>query len=153
MNEYEKLCAYMKILYCNLFTLHHNLTGGNWYGDHEHLEEYYEKIGEMLDELVERGLSLGYKEPSISEAVLAFSGDILPCMDREKPETFGYVLEAFRSAAGLLRAAEAIVPPDVQNRLQEWEYELNFEADYKIVRLLGGVRRAHRQEQPEYDDD
>lgn len=152
MNEYEKVCAYLKIVYCNLFSLHHNLVGGNWYGDHERLGKYYAEIGEILDELVERGLSLGYKEPSISEAVLAFSGDVLPCMDRGKEESFGYVMEAFRSAAGLMKAAEAIVPPDVTNELQEWEYDLNFEADYKIARTLGKTTGGHRSAQYEEDD-
>lgn len=151
MNEYEKLCAFLKIVYCNLFSLHHNLVGGNWYGDHEHLGKYYSKIGEILDELVERGLSLGYKEPSISDSVLMFSGDVLPCTDREKRESFGYTMEAFRSVTGLMKAAEATVPPDVQNKLQEWEYDLNFEADYKIARTLGKAPGMRSVE--EYDDD
>lgn len=152
MNEYEKACAYLKIVYANLFSLHHNLTGGNWYGDHERLGAYYSKIGEMLDEMVERGLSLGYREPSISEAVLAFSGDVLPCAEREKGESFGYVMEAFRAAAGLMRAAEAIAPPDVQSRLQEWEYALNFEADYKLVRALGKTPESRKAAQYDEDD-
>lgn len=152
MNEYEKLCAYLKIVYSNLFSLHHNLVGGNWYGDHEHLGDYYEKVGEILDKLVERGLSLGYKEPSISEAVMLFSKEVLPCQDREKEESFGCVFEAFRSAAIMMRTAEAIVPPDVQNKLQEWEYELNFEADYKISRLLRKTPEQRKKEQYEDDD-
>lgn len=152
MNEYERMCAYLKILYCNLSTLHHNLVGGNWYGDHERLGEYYEHIGEVLDELVERGLSLGYKEPSISDAVLAFSGDVLPCVVRGKDDSFGLVMEGFRSAAGLMRATESTVPPDVQNKLQEMEYWLNFEADYKIARLLGKAQGAKMAERYEDDD-
>lgn len=153
MNEYEKLCAYLKIVYCNLFSLHHNLVGGNWYGDHERLGDYYQKIGDMLDELVERGLSLGYKEPSINDAVIAFSNDILPCQDREKGDSFGYVLEAFRSAAGLMKSAETIVSPDVQNKLQEMEYDLNFEADYKIERLLNQTAGKAKQKIYNEDDD
>ena len=152
MNEYERLCAYLKVVYNNLFSLHHNLVGGNWYSDHERLGGYYAAIGEILDELVERGLSLGYKEPSISEAVLAFSSDVLPCMERKKEESFGYVLEAYRSAAGLMKGAEAIVPPDVQNRLQEWEYGLNFEADYKIARMLGKTPASRKAAIYEEDD-
>lgn len=149
MNEYQRLCAFLKIVYANLFTLHHNLVGGNWFGDHEHLQDYYEHIGDMLDELVERGLSLGFKEPCINEAVLAFSNDILPCMDRDKETSFSYVLKAFRSAAGMMTAAKEITPPDVQNKLEEFIYYLNFEADYKIARLLGHTSG----EQAEIDDD
>lgn len=149
MNEYQRLCAFLKIVYANLFTLHHNLVGGNWFGDHEHLQDYYERIGNMLDELVERGLSLGYKEPGINEAVLAFSNDILPCVDREKDTSFRYVIAAFRSAAGMMNLAKAIVPPDVQNKLEEFIYYLNFEADYKLARLLGQTSG----EVAELDDD
>lgn len=61
-------------------------------------------------------------------------------------------MEAFRSAAGLMKAAEAIVPPDVTNELQEWEYDLNFEADYKIARTLGKTTGGHRSAQYEEDD-
>lgn len=107
----------------------------------------------MLDELVERGLSLGYKEPSINDAVIAFSNDILPCQDREKGDSFGYVLEAFRSAAGLMKSAETIVSPDVQNKLQEMEYDLNFEADYKIARLLNQTAGKAKQKIYNEDDD
>lgn len=151
MNEFEKLCAYLKIVYCNLFSLHHNLAGGNWFSDHERLGSYYAQIGEILDELVERGLSLGYREPSVSESVLAFSGDVLPCQNREKEESFGYVMNAFRAAAGMMKAAESIVPEDVKNKLQEWEYRLNFEADYKLARLLG--KAAGEREEERYEDD
>lgn len=151
MNEYEKMCAYFKIMYANIFSLHHNLIGGNWHSDHKQLGKYYEMIGIYLDELIECGLSLGYKEPSISDAVLTFSNEVLPCMNREKGESFGYILEAFRSAAGMLKAAEAVVPPDVQNKLQEIEYELNLEADYKIVRLLNAT--APTAPTYDYDDD
>ena len=102
MNEFEKLCAYLKIVYCNLFSLHHNLVGGNWFSDHERLGSYYAQIGEILDELVERGLSLGYREPSVSESGLAFSGDVLPCQNREKEDSLSFVMNGVRAAAGMM---------------------------------------------------
>ncbi len=136
MNEYERLCAFLKIVHANLFSLHHNLVGGNWYGDHEHLGEYYSHIGEMLDEVTERGLSLGYKEPSISDSVLMYSTNILPTVSRGKEESFRYVLDSFHSIAGMMEATKAIVPVDVQSKLDEMIYWLNFEADYKVARLL-----------------
>lgn len=70
-----------------------------------------------------------------------FQTTFLPCMDRDKETSFSYVLKAFRSAAGMMNAAKEITPPDVQNKLEEFIYYLNFEADYKIARLLGPYKR------------
>ena len=150
MNEYQKLLAFLKITGENLKILHHNLVGGDWFANHEQLGEYYEKIAEIADEATERGLSLGYKEPTISEAVLLFQSDILPAMDRDTRESFAVVSAAFRSIAGMMSAAKAITPPDVQNKLDEWIYSFNFEADYKLARLLGKTPEATAEE--EWDD-
>lgn len=155
MNEYERLCAFLKIVVANLYVLHHNLFGGNWFSDHERLGDYYDKIGDMADAVIERGLSLGYREPNITEAALTFTGDVLSCDNREARESFSLVREYFRSLAGMMDAAMPDVPPDVQNKLQEWQYWLNIEADYKLARLLdespGGREIGFRR--PELDDD
>lgn len=150
MNEYQKLCAFLKIAKENIAVLHRNLVGGSWFSDHEKLGEYYDKVGEITDELAERGLSLGYKEPTISEALLLFQTDIYPATDREARESFGMTASIFRSIAGLMNAAKAITPPDVQNRLEEWIYWFNYENDYKIARFLGKTPEAKVEE--EWDD-
>lgn len=149
MNEYERLIAYMKIAYNNLTTLHRNLVrDAGWFGNHEQLAKWYGDMGEQIDDLAETGLLLGYREPSIAEAVLEFGSDVLPAETRELDETLRRAGEIMRSVAGLMGAAEAIVPPDVLNRLQEHEYHWNKEANYKIAHALGEpFRRA-----PEDDD-
>jgi len=156
MNAYERLCAFLKIVVENLLTLHHNLVGGNWFSDHERLGDYYDKLSDMADAVIERGLSLCYREPSIAEAVLAFSGDVLPCESREAYDSFSLTREYFRSLAGMMEAAMKDAPPDVQNKLQEWQYWLNLEADYKLARLLnespGGRRIGFRRPEPDDDD-
>lgn len=136
MNSYERLCAFIKVVYENIFVLHHNLVGGNWFSDHERLGDFYEKIGGYADTLIEAGLMIGYREPSISEAVLQFSGDVIPAVDRDAKESYRIVYEAFRSIAGMIDEAKSIVPPDVANKLEEISFDLNILANYQIARYL-----------------
>ena len=153
MNAYERLCAFLKIVVENLLTLHHNLVGGNWFSDHERLGDYYDKLSDMADAVIERGLSLGYREPSIAEAVLAFTNDVLPSENRGAMESFSRVREFFRALAGMMDVAMPDTPPDVQNKLQEWQYWLNLEADYKLARLLHESDARIKSQRPEPDDD
>lgn len=148
MSAYQQLCAYLHIFVANLLCLHHNLTGGNWFSDHERIGAYYTKVSGILDELIERGLSLGIRPPTIAEAVLAFSGEVLSSDAREAGESYRIIQEGFRRVSVMLKATENDTPPDVQNRLQEWQYYLNLEADYKLARQLHQVRGAGG-----YDDD
>lgn len=157
MNEYERLCALLKIWAENLSVLHHNPVGSNWFSDHERLGDYYSKIAGIADAVIERGLALGYREPTISEAVLAFSGDVLSAENRNARESFAAVRACFRAIAGTMASVEPETPPDVQNKLQEWQYWLNLEADYKLARLLdempGGRKMGFIRPEPVDDDD
>lgn len=166
MNEFQRLIAYLKILMCNLAVLHHNAVGEGWFEVHGELDRWQGGVSGYLDDLAERGIALGYQEPTIAEAVLAFQTDVLPAQPRGRDETYRLVMEGLRAAAGLMQAGEAGVPADVQNKLQEAEYYLNKEADYKLARALGEAQKgpgqghrqapAPRQAPPppaEYDDD
>lgn len=148
MSAYQQLCAYLHILAANLMCLHHNLTGGNWFSDHERIGEYYRRVSGLLDELIERGLSLGIRPPTIAEAVLAYSSEVLSSDPREAAESYRFIQAGFRRAAQMLAQAAPATPEDVQNRIEEWRYTLNLEADYKLARQLHQVRGAG-----EYDDD
>mgnify|MGYP000770676630 FL=1 len=151
MNEYERLIARMKILYHNLTTLHRNLVRDEaWFANHKQIGKWYEEISDEIDDLAETGIALGYREPSISEAVLAFSGDVLSTEPRRLDETYRLILEYFRELAGMMQAAEAIVPVSVQNKLQEYEHDWNKEANFKLAAALGGRAQGGRME---YDDD
>lgn len=119
MNEYERLVAYMKILYHNLTTLHRNLAKDDaWFGNHKQIGKWYEEVSDEIDDLAETGIALGYKEPSISDAVLAFSNEVVATQPRRSEETYRMILEYFRRLAGMMQAAETIVPVSVQNKLQ-----------------------------------
>lgn len=151
MNEYERLIAYMKILYHNLTTLHRNLAKDDaWFGNHKQIGKWYEEVSDEIDDLAETGIALGYKEPSISDAVLAFSNEVVATQPRRSEETYRMILEYFRRLAGMMQAAETIVPVSVQNKLQEYEYDWNKEANFKLAAALGERASDGRIE---YDDD
>lgn len=147
MNEFELLLAYLKISYNNLTTLHRNLWDDtSWFGTHEQIEEWYEMFADMVDDLSETALSLGYSEPSIYNAVIAYQRDVLPTVHRGTEETLRLCAEMMRKAAGLMQAAEAIVPASTASHLQDLEYKLNKEASYKIAHAIGGMATNGRFE-------
>ena len=152
MNEYERLMAYMKILYHNLTTLHRNLVRDvGWFGNHKQIGKWYEEVSSQIDDLAETGIALDYREPSISDAVLAFSGTVLPTAQRGLEETLRLILGYARELAAMMQAAESIVPDNVANKLQEYEYYWNKEANFKIAAALGERARGGRMEAE--DDD
>lgn len=138
MNDFQKLLAYLKIAYHNLTTLHRNLVhDAGWFGNHEQLGDWYSQISDQLDDLTETGISLGFAEPSIKDAVLAYSGDIITCEPRELSETLRMTQSIFHRIIDLMQDAGKVVPATVVNKLQEYEYHWNKEANYKIARALG----------------
>lgn len=144
MNEFQKLLAYLKIAYHNLTTLHRNLAhDAGWFGNHEQLGDWYGQLSDQLDDLTETGIALGFTEPSIKDAVLAYSGDVITCESRELPETLRITKSILLRAADMMQAAEGAVPAAVANKLQEYEYHWNKEANYKIAHALGsGIGRG-----------
>ena len=150
MNEYQRLLAYLKILYHNLTTLQRNLVkDGAWFANHKQIGKWYEEVASEIDDLVETGIALGYQEPGIKEAVLEFSNECLPVQPRGPEESFRLILGYFRGTAGLMQAAEPLVPASVANKLQEYEYEWNKEANFKVAAAIG----EHAHSGGEYDDD
>lgn len=149
MNEYQRLIAYLKILYHNLTTLHRNLVNDPaWFGNHEQIGEWYDSVSEEIDDLAETGIALGYTEPGIKESLLGFSNECLPVQPREPEESFRLILGYFHTTINMMRAAEPIVPAAVANKLQEYEYYLQKEADFKISAAIG-----EKSNHAEYDDD
>lgn len=147
MNEYQRMIAYLKVLYHNLTTLHRNLVKDKaWFGNHKQIGKWYKEVGNQIDDLAETGIALGYREPTISESVLAFSGDVLSSDRREIEGTYRIIMGYFRAVSGMMQAAEAIVPANVQNKLQEYEYLWNKEANYKLSAALG-------ENMSDFDDD
>lgn len=153
MNEYQRLIMFLKIQIQNFGTLHRHLSGDNaWFENHGQIDEWQSTLSDQCDDLTEVGMALGYEEPGIKDAVLAFGNELLDIQPRECGETFGTIREIMRSIAGMMQAVESIVPASVSNKLQEYEYFWNKEADYKIAQMLGSVKGRKKPEM-EYDDD
>lgn len=149
MNEFQRLIAFLKIQIQNFGTMHRHLSGDmSWFENHEQLDKWQSTLLDQCDDLTEVGMALGYEEPGIKDAVLAFGGELLDIQPRDCRETFGTAREIMRSVAGMMQAVKSIVPASVANKLQEYEYFWNKEADYKIAQMLGGGRK-----EPDYDDD
>lgn len=153
MNEVQRLIMFLKIQIQNFGTLHRHLSGdASWFENHEQINEWQEQLSDQCDDLTEVGMALGYEEPGIKDAVLQFGGDLLDIQPRDCRETFNTAREIMRSVAGMMQAAEAIVPVSVQNKLQEYEYHWNKEADYKIAQMLGRDRSGEISFYGEDDD-
>ena len=119
MNELQRLIMFLKIQIQNFGTLHRHLSSDNaWFENHEQLDEWQGQLSDQCDDLTEVGMALGYEEPGIKDAVLAFGSELLDIQPRECRETFGTAREIMRSVAGMMQAAEAIVPASVANKLQ-----------------------------------
>lgn len=153
MNEFQRLIMFLKIQVHNFGTLHRHLAGdSSWFENHEQLDEWQSQLSDQCDDLTEVGMALGYEEPGIKDAVLTFGGDLLDIQSRDCRETFGRAREIMRSVAGMMQAVEPMVPASVSNKLQEYEYYWNKEADYKIAQMLGG-RPGRRPPVMEDDDE
>lgn len=138
MTEYQKLICFLKIAYHNLTTLHRNLVhDAGWFGNHEQLGDWYNQISDQLDDLTETGITMGFAEPSIKDAVLAYSGDVITCEPRELSETLRMTQDIFHRIIDMMQDAEKTVPAAVSNKLQEYEYHWNKEANYKIAHAIG----------------
>lgn len=139
MDSFQSLTAYLKIVYQNLGTLHHNLVGKSFFVIHPLLGEWYEQIGEMTDDLIERGIPLGHAEPSIKDAILAYSNELLSVENRECEDTIRLTQMNFITLVEKMTMAKDGLPVDVQNKIDEYIYYLRKEADYKMSQYLGGM--------------
>ena len=139
MNNYQLMLCYLKLLNQNLNMLHRDIISSNFFGNHEKLNEYYDKVQDWSDELSEVGRTLGYTEPSISEAIEKFKNvyDVISSSnDRGTKECFTFVQEWFNDLIILINKAKVEVKDFVANRLEEIQYYLNTEANYKLTHLL-----------------
>ena len=138
MNEFERLLAFMKISYQSLGTLHRHLSGSPaWFSVHSELADWYEKLSEQLDDLIEVGLALSYRDPSIKDAVLMFGGDLAESAPVSCEQALRRAMEIFRSVSGMMGAARPIVPINVQAKLDEYGYDWDKIANYMIAHALG----------------
>lgn len=137
MRTYENLTAYLMVLYQNLKTLHYNVVGHGFFTIHKELEEAYKAIAKMCDDLIERGIPLGYLQPSIQSAILAHQSDVLPVMARDSHDSVKLAYDGYIKAVEFMTLAKDGAPSDVQSKMDEYIYYLRKEADYKMQRYIG----------------
>lgn len=128
------LLKMLKIYSNNIQILHRNLIGNNWNSNHEKLQEYYEKVQNCFDELVELFMSLEYREPSLIESLEYISE--IEIKNRESKESFEIVQTYFRNLIAEMNRLEDI-PDDVFNKIEEYQEWFRLEADYKLKQELG----------------
>lgn len=135
MNEYQRLLCLLKVVYQNIWTLHHNLDGDPaWKGNHEWLAEWYGKCEDQADHLIEIGLQLGYKEPTIAESLMLYPA--IPTDNRQLPDTQRMAYEYMGQLMAQFDKARAGQPADVDNEMQAYQHEWRLEM-YKLSHATG----------------
>ena len=139
----ESLAGYLKITGANIRTLHRHLQGGQWFEDHEKLGEYYEKIDEIEDNVIETLLSLGMKDMSIYDAAQRYK--VIECRDYSAGEAFSLVKVYFEKLCQMFKDFKNSneLPDAVKSKFEEHEYYLHLEAKYKLEKLLGKMDLSH----------
>lgn len=132
--EYSYLIKYLKVCNQNIQTLHRHLRSENFFEEHELLGEYYNKVSDFVDLIVELGISLGYNDVSIKEAIETFS--LLEIKDYSRKEAFNYVYRAFNEIIKIMDDLKPQMKDFVVSKFEEIQYYLQIEANYKIVRLF-----------------
>lgn len=133
MVEYQELLKMLKVCYQNIQVLHRHLVGDNWFGTHEQLQEYYEKIQDDIDELCEVGLSIEIDEPTIRQSVESY--EELEIKNRDTNESYEIVKGYFNQIIAQINRING-VPADVINLLQEKQLYYRKEANFKLFRDL-----------------
>lgn len=138
MNEFQRLIMLLKIQYHNMGILHRYLSGDfGWFENHEEIDDWKVCIAKQIDEVCEEAQALGYTEPSLKDALLAFGGEEISPEYRGSNETFRIAARDYAKHCGDDAGGRKDVPASVANKLQEMEYKWNKIADYKLARVLG----------------
>lgn len=131
----KKVMSMLKVIYENLLMIHHNILGGNWFGNHDRIAEYYEEIQKMSDDIIEVAISLGYTEPDIKEAIEMYP--VIPSGSIINTETaFKFCYNFFVDLIKELETLKDQVPGDVYSKFEEYIYWLRITAEYKIKHKL-----------------
>lgn len=132
---YRKMVAKLKVAYNDLQVLHHYVTGNSFFGVHEAVGELYDKVGDMIDDLVEIGMSVGIHEIGIKDSVLMF--EPLPIIGRDCNETARSVIAVCEGLIAVMDECKDSIPyGDIANKIEEYQYYLRKEANYKFAMLL-----------------
>lgn len=132
--EYSELIKYLKVCDQNLQTLHRHLRSNTFFEEHKILGEYYDKMGEFVDEFVELGMANGYSDISIADAIASYP--LLPIQDYSRKDAFVYVLKSFNELIKIIEDIKPTLKGHIVSKLEEAQYYLDIEANYKVKRIF-----------------
>lgn len=137
--KYNNMVKTLKVMYQDFNVLHHNIVSKTFFSDHENLADMYEDIGDMIDSLIELGMTIGIKEPTIVSSIEYKTP--IDVKFRKQEETFKIALDEMESIIELMESAKQSVTDDIRNKIEE--YESTFRVwIYKISMLLEGYNNA-----------
>jgi DNA-binding ferritin-like protein len=130
----KKLIGVLKVSSDNVKILHRNLFGEGFFADHELIGKYYEILDEMIDDIAEIGIGLGVSEPNFLEA----SGytESLTVRAYTNYEAFNIIRLIFEEIINMIDVEKDGLPSDVVSKLEEYQYNLRKESQYKISQRL-----------------
>lgn len=114
----------------NLFILHHHIICDNFFSDHEKIGEYYEKLIEIQDDVIEILISLGEKDISIYDASRICPS--LKVQDFLPEEAFCIISKMFEMLIQGFESTKDLIPSDVYSKFEEYIYWLRKERNYKL---------------------
>ncbi len=127
---YKLMCS-LKVIQDNIRILHRNLKGSNWYGTHEVLEDYYEAIDDIADDVIEIGIMLGIVEPNLSMAVDEYK-PFLTSRKYTEVEAYRLLYKMFMDVVELVEQAKPNLADDISSKLEEYQFYCRKEAMFKI---------------------
>ena len=124
MNIVQEFIVFLKSSVVNMATLHRNLVGDNWFVIHEVLGEYYEKLNDFEDEIVE-----GLKDKS-----LRGSEEIIEAKDFTANEALDIAQKIFATLSEGIASLINIVgmPIGLNSVFDEFQKWLHVEGNYKL---------------------
>lgn len=122
--------------YFTVSSLHRNLVGNEWFEGHEKLEDYANKLLEVIDEVIEQNLALNGIEPSIQEIIDAYPPEAV--CGRDKVESYRIVRDLFNSIVTLMEECKSGLPGDVISKIEEFQNYFRKEAEYKLSKTILG---------------
>jgi DNA-binding ferritin-like protein len=132
----DKLIALLKMMSDNIRVLHHNLVSGNWQADHEKFAEYYGKLDDIADAVIEMSIMTGGKDITVSDAVKMGVCPSIEVKPYYAKEAYALCLKYFMELVSEMDAVKEHLPKDCVSELESFQYDLRLEAQYKLAHRL-----------------
>lgn len=129
ISPYTNMVKFLKVLSQDLRVLHHCVTGPAFFDVHKQLGEMYEDVDDIVDGLIEQGMTIGILEPSIEDSLI-----LKPSVDiklRNVKDTLTLVVEWVQTSIEYMEQAKQLVPSDIKNKIEEYEHTLRIWGLYK----------------------